>query len=90
RSEEFSTRMAELNVIYQEEATKRYWVRFVDLWPLFVTAGGGYDAYVVDDDGEVKLMRHPDGVHLVREGGEKAAREIIRAIQEESGLTPKP
>ncbi len=90
RSEEFSTRMAELNVIYQEEAAKRYWVRFVDLWPLFTTAGGGYDAYVVDDDGEVKLMRHPDGVHLVREGGEKAAREIIRAIQEESGLTPKP
>lgn len=90
RSAEFSQRMAELNAIYREEAAKRYWVRFVDLWPLFVTAGGGYDAYIVDDDGEVKLMRHPDGVHLVREGGEKAARAILKAIQEEAGLIPKP
>ncbi len=39
---------------------------------------------------KVALMRHPDGVHLVREGGEKAARAIIRAIQEEAGLIPKP
>lgn len=90
RSAEFSDRMAELNAIYREEAAKRYWVRFVDLWPLFVTASGGYDAYIADDDGEVKLMRHPDGVHLVREGGEKAARAIMNAIKEEAGLIPKP
>jgi hypothetical protein len=90
RSEEFSARMAELNAIYREEAAKRYWVRFVDLWPLFTTPGGGYDAYIADDDGEVKLMRHPDGVHLVREGGEKAARAILKAIQEEAGLIPRP
>ncbi|HQW51272.1 MAG TPA: DUF459 domain-containing protein [Tepidiformaceae bacterium] len=90
RSAEFSERMAELNVIYQEEAAKRYWIRYVDIWPLFVTANGSYDAYIVDDDGEVKLMRHPDGVHLVREGGEKAARLIMTAIQEEAGLIPKP
>lgn len=90
RSEEFSARMAELNAIYREEAAKRYWVRFVDLWPLFTAPGGGYDAYIADDDGEVKLMRHPDGVHLVREGGEKAARAILKTIQEEAGLIPKP
>ena len=90
RSAEFSERMAELNTIYREEAAKRYWIRYVDLWPLFVTANGSYDAYIADDDGEVKLMRHPDGVHLVREGGEKAARLIMKAIQEEAGLIPKP
>lgn len=90
RSDEFSKRMAELNTIYREEAARRPWVRFVDLWPLFVTGQGTYDPYIVDDDGETKLMRHPDGVHLVREGGEKAARAIIRAIQEEAGLIPKP
>jgi len=90
RSAEFSERMAELNVIYREEAAKRFWIRYVDLWPLFTTASGGYDAYITDDDGEVKLMRHPDGVHLVRDGGEKAARLIVKAIQEEAGLIPKP
>lgn len=86
RSAEFSQRMAELNAVYREEAARRPWVEFIDLWPRFTTAAGEYDAYLTDDDGEVKLMRHPDGVHLVRDGGERAARTIMAAIREDAGL----
>ena len=86
RDDDFSDRMAELNVIFKEEAEKRPWVRFVDLWPLFVDGGGNYDPYIKDDDGETKLMRHPDGVHLVRDGGEKAARRILELIKNEAKL----
>lgn len=83
----FSERMASLNQIYIEEAASRPWIRYIDTWPLFTTSSGAYDAYITDDDGEVKLMRHPDGVHFVRDGGEKAARAIIAAIREEAGIT---
>lgn len=86
RSAEFSQRMAELNAIYREEAAKRPWVQFIDLWPLFQAPGGGYDAYLRDDDGQVKEMRHPDGVHLVRDGGERAARAIMAALKAEAGI----
>lgn len=86
RSAEFSQRMAELNVIYREEAAKRPWVQFIDLWPLFQSPSGGYAAYLADDDGEVKEMRHPDGVHFVRAGGERAARAIMAVIRAEAGI----
>ncbi|MEO8540562.1 MAG: DUF459 domain-containing protein [bacterium] len=83
-SAKLSQRMFELNGIFQEEAAKRPWVRYFDMWPLFTTAAGTYDAYITDDDGELKLMRNPDGVHLVREGGEKAARHIMELIKKEA------
>jgi len=81
-----SAKMAMLNEIYREEAAKRPWVRYFDLWPLFVNASGGYDPYITDDDGTVKLMRNPDGVHLIRDGGEKAARHIMELIKKEAQI----
>lgn len=85
-SAKLSERMAMLNAIYKDEAAKRPWVRYFDLWPLFVDASGGYDPYITDDDGAVKLMRNPDGVHLVRDGGEKAARHILDLIKKEAQI----
>ncbi|MGE0602151.1 MAG: DUF459 domain-containing protein [Dehalococcoidia bacterium] len=84
RSDALSAKMQILNSIYKEEAAKRPWVKFLDLWPLFTTANGTYDAYIADDDGEVKLMRNPDGVHLVRDGGDKAARAILSLVLAEA------
>lgn len=84
RSNDLSERMAALNLIYREEAAKRPWVKYFDMWPLFTDSNGAYDAYITDDDGELKLMRNPDGVHLVREGGEKAARHILELIRKEA------
>ena len=81
-----SAKMQMLNEIYREEAAKRPWVRYFDLWPLFVNASGAYDPYIADDDGTVKLMRNPDGVHLIRDGGEKAARHIMELIKKEAQI----
>jgi hypothetical protein len=84
RSDELSAHMEMMNAIYRDEASKRPWVKYIDLWPLFADADGEYDAYIVDDDGETKLMRHPDGVHFVRDGGERAARYVYEEILEEA------
>ena len=56
----------------------------MDLWPLFVDSEGDYNAYIADDDGETRLMRNPDGVHFVREGGDRAARAILKVIMAEA------
>lgn len=84
RSAALSEKMKTLNSIYQEEAASRPWVKYLDLWPLFTTPDGTYDAYITDDDGQVKLMRNPDGVHLVREGGDRAARAILSLVLKEA------
>jgi hypothetical protein len=85
-SAKLSQRMQEENAIYKDEAAKRPWVKYFDLWPLFVDANGAYNPYVPDDDGELKLMRNPDGVHLVRDGGEKAARHILELVKQEAKI----
>ena len=85
-----SRAMERLNVIYREEAEKRPWVRYFDMWQLFQDENGKYDSHIRDDDGEVKEMRHPDGVHLVREGGEFAARRILDLIEREAKLEEPP
>ncbi|MBK7330807.1 MAG: DUF459 domain-containing protein [Dehalococcoidia bacterium] len=84
RSDGLSDDMAMMNQVYREEAASRPWVRFVDLWPLFVDSEGDYNAYIADDDGETRLMRNPDGVHFVREGGDRAARAILKVIRAEA------
>lgn len=90
RSAELSEKMKMLNQIYQEEAATRPWVKYLDLWSLFTTPAGTYDAYIQDDDGEVKLMRNPDGVHFVRDGGDRAARAILALVLKEAEVTPSP
>ena len=49
-----------------------------------VDSEGDYNAYIADDDGETRLMRNPDGVHFVREGGDRAARAILKVIRAEA------
>ncbi|MCC7364901.1 MAG: DUF459 domain-containing protein [Dehalococcoidia bacterium] len=88
RSAEFTDRMAELNAIYQEAAASRPWIRYVDLFSLFATPSGTYDAYLADDDGDVVLMRQADGIHLSRDGGDRAAKAIMDAIYAEAGVQP--
>jgi hypothetical protein len=85
-SAKLSQRMQEENAIYKDEAAKRPWVKYFDLWPLFVDANGAYNPYVPDDDGELKLMRNPVGFHLVRDGGEKAARHILELVKQEAKI----
>ena len=39
-------------------------VTLVDTWAMFQSPNGGYADFIVDDDGEAKLMRQDDGFHL--------------------------
>ena len=50
---------------------------------MFQSPSGGYADFIVDDDGEAKLMRQDDGFHLNLDGANKLARAIEAEIEKE-------
>lgn len=90
RDADLSAAMERLNTIYREEAARRPWVRYFDMWEIFQGKDGKFASHIRDDDGQDKEMRHPDGVHLVRDGGEFAARRIMDLIEREAKLETAP
>jgi len=85
RDDWLSEQMEMMNTIYREEAEQRPWVKFIDTWALFADKDGGYQAYL-EVDGEEVLVRNPDGVHFVREGGEILAEKILDVVFKEAGV----
>jgi hypothetical protein len=79
----FTARLAVLRQAEQQEAAKRPQVAFVDVWAMFQSPSGGYADYIVDDDGQAKLMRQNDGFHLNLDGANKLARAIEAQIEKE-------
>ena len=55
----------------------------VDTWAMFQSPNGGYADFIVDDDGEAKLMRQDDGFHLNLDGANKLARSIEATVEKE-------
>lgn len=89
RDSDLSGQMEMLNRIYIDEAKSRPWVKYVDTWELFADEDGDYQAYI-EEGGEDVLVRNPDGVHFVREGGEIAAEAILEVLFEEARIEGKP
>lgn len=78
RDSGFDARMGVLNGIYEEEASARPWIRFLDSRTVLSPAGDGYQAA----DGDTSL-RQGDGVHLDRPGADRLAAAILDLIDEE-------
>jgi len=83
RDDAFTQRLSVLRAAYQQEAAKRPNVTLVDTWSMFQSPSGGYADFIVDDDGEAKLMRQDDGFHLNLDGANKLARAIEADIEKE-------
>ena len=83
RDDAFTQRLAVLRQAYQQEAAKRPNVTLVDTWAMFQSPNGGYADFIVDDDGEAKLMRQDDGFHLNLDGANKLARAIEAEIDKD-------
>jgi hypothetical protein len=89
RDGEFSARLADINVIFKEEAARRPDVVYLDAWTALGDASGQYAAYLPDGGGHVELVREPDGVHLTRAGGDRLARLVLDEINRIVSLTPQ-
>lgn len=82
--EGFNQRLSIIRSVVQQQAATRPQVTFVDPWPMFLSPSGGYADYIVDDDGEAKLMRANDGFHLNRVGAEYLARKVAAEVLAEA------
>jgi hypothetical protein len=63
-----------------------YW--YGDLYALFSDKSGDYSAYLPDASGKSRLMRGTDGIHFTAAGGDLAAREVIRILDEHYLVEP--
>jgi hypothetical protein len=83
RDNGFSDRMAVLNQIFEEEAAKRPWVKYLDSRPVLSAPGKpGYAEYLPDSSGAPTLARQGDGIHLSEFGSQKLADATIDLIDQ--------
>jgi len=78
--EDLAASLPGINAVFQQEAAKRPWVRFVDTWAITSDANGAYTPYLPDADGNLVLARADDGVHVTPAGGYVLARAVLAAI----------
>jgi hypothetical protein len=82
-TERFETRYRMINDIVKAEAELRPGkVVYVDTEKVLSPPEGGYADYLSNADGTVVQVRTGDGIHFTREGGDRIAGAVMKAIRE--------
>lgn len=68
-SQNFQDKLSVINEVFAAESEKFEDITFVDTWDRF-TVNGSYSTYVQNDQGVSGRVKHGDGVHMTRHGGE--------------------
>lgn len=89
RSQIFSDKIRNLNLIYKEESQKRANVYFFSTWELLADENGNYIASLPDKQGIPQAVRQSDGIHLTYFGGKLVVDVLIKKIREIIKLEPK-
>lgn len=69
-----------VNEVFQSEAAKRSWVRYVDTWALTSYSEGSYADVLPDGDGVPQVLRASDGIHFTPAGGRRLALGAVAAV----------
>jgi len=86
RNAGYRGRIAMMDRIYEAEAARHPGVTFIDTWRLMANGKGSYAEYLHDRNGDLVLMRAPDGIHLTRAGGDRMAQSVLEVIEKDWGL----
>lgn len=70
----------EVNVILRHAAEARPWVSYLDIETLFAGPGGDFSPSIADPDGQPRIARAPDGVHITFVGSTWVAERVWSAI----------
>jgi hypothetical protein len=82
-TERFETRYRMINDIVKSEAERRPGkVVYVDTETVLSPPEGGYADYLANADGTVVQVRTGDGIHFTREGGDRIAGAVVKALRE--------
>jgi hypothetical protein len=68
-----NSRMKLINSIFREQAVLHPGAEYIDIWPLFTTAGGAFDP----------RWRGPDGVHFTVAGQARLAKAVYAVIEKQ-------
>jgi hypothetical protein len=79
----FDRRAGVMNAIYEEEASRRPWMTYLDTRSIFGDDDGEYVERKPDADGELVDLRQEDGVHLSQPGATRLARVMLDLIDRE-------
>ena len=83
----YRQRIAMMNHIYEAETRMHPGVTFVSTWQALTNEKGSYAEYLKDENGDLVLMRAPDGIHLTRAGGDRMAKVVLDVIMRDWGVT---
>lgn len=83
----YRERIAMMNHIYEAEAKKHPGVTFVSTWQALSNEKGSYAESLKDENGDLVLMRAPDGIHLSRAGGDRMAQVVLDVIMKDWAMT---
>jgi uncharacterized protein len=92
----YRQRIAMMDHIYEAEAKKHPGVTFISTWKLLSNEKGTYADSLKDANGDLLVMRAPDGIHLSRAGGDRMATLVLGVIEKDWGMgtsaspTPAP
>jgi hypothetical protein len=70
-----------LDDIYRAVAKTSPGIAYVNSLHLFARPGGGYAAYLPDEDGDERLVREGDGEHFTSLGYDWVADAVLRALE---------
>lgn len=82
RDAEFSNEMNNLNSIYEKEIQNYKNMYFISTWKLLVDESGNYTDYLPDANGQLRLARVRDGIHVQYFAGGIISKEIISRMSE--------
>jgi hypothetical protein len=85
----YSDKIKHLNSIYKKEIQNHQGAYFISTWELLADENGNYTDYLPDDEGNYRLVRLQDGIHLSRFGGEIVVKEVIEKMEEKIRLEIK-
>jgi hypothetical protein len=90
RDDGFDDRARSMNAIYEEEASTRPWVTYLDTHPIFGDGDGEYVERKADAAGDLVDLRQEDGVHLSQPGATRLARIMLDLIDREIRAGDEP
>jgi len=77
REESYSEKMFRLNRIFEKESLKFLNCKYISTWEMLADSNGLYSDYLPDSNGQQRLVRASDGIHVSAIGGKMIAQKVI-------------
>jgi hypothetical protein len=87
KEERYSSRIKNINNIYEEQCSKNN-AYFFPTWNIFADEQGRYKPFLKDENGVNQALRQEDGIHMTYFGGKILVKEFMSYLKEKIGLEP--